>query len=141
MTRHSRVSRNVITFISTLRESPMTIWRQAFMRVMRTGSFLKVLPFTWDAQNQKLAPCPISQNVAWHILLVSYCLDLLYLAYMSQQVSLATYSNSKYINFFAHFFTRATAGAMAVSLAFQKDALLKFSCALIQMQKRLRGKF
>lgn len=139
MIRYKSIVVHLATIILNSRRFPLNIWRQAFMRMMRSGSFLKVFPFTWDTENRKLLACQVSKSLAWHILFLLFCLDLFYLASMSRRVSLATYSDSQFIHFFVHIFKRSSAGALAASMAVHKHGLLNFSYALMEMQKRFQA--
>lgn len=118
----------------------LDIWENAFLKLIKAGSFLKELPFRLHKRTNILLPCRPSNALLWHLLLTWYCLDVCYLASVAKHVTISKVSETEFVNFYAHFLSRLTAGLLCIIIAADRKLFRRFHNELIYFRKTFPGK-
>lgn len=125
-------------FKACLKLSPLDVWESSYLTVVKSGSLFQVLPFASN-ETLEILPCPFAKVLQWNLLVVAYCMDVIYMATVARNVTLDKYSGKEFANFFNHFSSRLTGAILAIILAFNRRSLLQFSNALIRTRKNVKG--
>lgn len=129
-----------MTSILKRKKDPFEVWEEAFFNLVKGGSFLLVLPFRLDKEAAIVLPCKVLPNVAWHILLLLYWLDVCYMASVARHVTLSRFPEKEFVNFYVHFLSRMTAGVLAVIIAADKELMRNFHNVMVHLQRNFKGK-
>lgn len=93
------------------------LWQYWVVRLIKTGSLFYILPVTFDVKtNLAKLGSPLHVRI-WKLIFLCYSLDVLYLATASRQVTLNNTSEIEFVNFYAHFISRAIAGSLTFLMA------------------------
>lgn len=115
-------------------------WEMSFMRLIHTGYFLRLLPLNVEQSTKLVQPISYRNARLFHFLLIYFWLDLCYLVLESKNVSLTKVSETEFVSFYGHFFSRLTAGFFAVIVTLNKKSMVYLNNILILMKRATKGK-
>lgn len=87
-------------------------WEICMRRLIKTGATLGIFPILYSNQQRIYKVSHNSYKIAWlYLISIIYGLELIYMAYVSNEVITSTcFSKQQKLDFYMHFFSRTLGG-------------------------------
>jgi len=117
------------------------IWIWWFLRLIKTGQTLNILPFSYDSKTSLIKCSPLSSRLILYFMAFCFISDDIYLFLVAKYVTVLNTTAEEFTNFYLHSFSRCVAGILVVILFQKMSETIQYTNALIIMRRKMQGRF